>query len=249
MLSEKGFVMHWCQASSGLVNGPHCDVKDAGRSIAQWCRARHELPEPKHWWLLFPDVGLAVRLCHGAVVSWDGRYVRHCSTLSGIDERDDYLSLFFGRSDGVGRTRRHQEEWLESYQDGGTHAWDVGDVVWVRCWKKGVRGSTWRRRTGDVVHHEVGVSVTIQFSAMEEPTLVGNAYFQDVVCAGFAKRCEVMCEGLVGSRVRVFWPEEDTCFDGRVQSFNNGRHLIMYDDGDMHDELLGGEDAPYYRQI
>jgi hypothetical protein len=46
--------------------------------------------------------------------------------------------------------------------------------------------------------------------------------------------CSVQAEALVGCRVGVFWPEEQTYFFGSVTAYepNTGRHVLMYDDGD-----------------
>ena len=55
---------------------------------------------------------------------------------------------------------------------------------------------------------------------------------------------------LAGGRcVRVYWPEEDACFDGTLRGFDGRVHAVEYDDGDKHDELLGGEDTPYWRVL
>ncbi|GKA44431.1 phospholipase-like protein, partial [Tanacetum coccineum] len=45
-------------------------------------------------------------------------------------------------------------------------------------------------------------------------------------------------ENLVGSRIRVWWPEDKTYYEGTVKSFqsHNKRHKVWYDDGD--DELI-----------
>ncbi|KAF3784024.1 DNA mismatch repair protein [Nymphaea thermarum] len=41
-------------------------------------------------------------------------------------------------------------------------------------------------------------------------------------------------EGVVGWRIRVFWPLDDQWYEGHVKSFNasTGKHLIQYDDGE-----------------
>jgi hypothetical protein len=44
-------------------------------------------PELLNWYLLFPMLsidgtdGVAIQLFHGAAVGWDGRHVRHCTTV------------------------------------------------------------------------------------------------------------------------------------------------------------------------
>jgi hypothetical protein len=53
---------------------------------------------------------------------------------------------------------------------------------------------------------------------------------------------------IVGCRVRVYWPGEDNVFAGEVTAWDpeSGRHTVHYEDGDVHEELLGGDEAPYW---
>jgi len=34
----------------------------------------------KSWWFLLPEHGVAIELCDGACISWDGRVLMHCSS-------------------------------------------------------------------------------------------------------------------------------------------------------------------------
>nr|GFB64480.1 phospholipase-like protein [Tanacetum cinerariifolium] len=45
-------------------------------------------------------------------------------------------------------------------------------------------------------------------------------------------------KNLVGSRIKVWWPKDNTYYEGTVKSFqsHNKKHKVWYDDGD--DELL-----------
>jgi len=47
----------------------------------------------------------------------------------------------------------------------------------------------------------------------------------------------------VGDRIQVYWPEEQTFFPGKVAELNeeNGKHHIIYDDGDVEDIFLKDE--------
>jgi hypothetical protein len=56
------------------------------------------------WYLLFPDVGLAIELAHGVGVSWDGRVHRHCTAVPRhVALRDHlYCSFFVNRCATVG---------------------------------------------------------------------------------------------------------------------------------------------------
>ena len=64
-----------------------------------WTRAHPQLPARGQaslmWYLLFPDVGLAIELAHGVGVSWDGRVHRHCTAVPRhVAPRDHLYSLF-----------------------------------------------------------------------------------------------------------------------------------------------------------
>jgi hypothetical protein len=73
--------------SANLGNAAHIDVNDKSRTYAVFCQNRF-CPEVKGWYLLFPTLsykgsnGIAIRLYHGAAVSWDGRILRHCTTIA-----------------------------------------------------------------------------------------------------------------------------------------------------------------------
>jgi hypothetical protein len=69
-------------ASRNLGNPPHYDHKDAHRGYAQWYVERGELHDKiTSWWFLLPEHGIAIELCDGAAISWDGRAVIHCSSV------------------------------------------------------------------------------------------------------------------------------------------------------------------------
>ena len=82
---------HW-DASRDLGNSMHVDP-DHARSFAVWMSRCPESGE-ESWWLLFPCHGLAVKLTHGAWVSWDGRVQPHCSAVPNVEEGNALMSLF-----------------------------------------------------------------------------------------------------------------------------------------------------------
>lgn len=45
----------------------------------------------------------------------------------------------------------------------------------------------------------------------------------------------------------VYWRDEDCCYAGIVEGYNpvTGEHTIVYNDGDVVNECLGGDLAPY----
>lgn len=82
-------------ASIDLANAAHLDPDDDSRSFAIWVTSNPQLPPPKTWFFLLPDVGLAIELWDGVAISWDGRAVRHCTAVQESDPRDALMSLFF----------------------------------------------------------------------------------------------------------------------------------------------------------
>ncbi|KAI2505999.1 hypothetical protein MHU86_8410 [Fragilaria crotonensis] len=80
--------------SVDLGNVSHFDVNDASQGFSVWTE---EMPGcASNWYLIFPNLhgrrpcgtkynGIAVKLYHGTAISWDGRAVRHCTSVSRPD--------------------------------------------------------------------------------------------------------------------------------------------------------------------
>jgi hypothetical protein len=80
--------------SSNIGNSSHLDVHDASPGFCVW--TEEMLGRGANWFFIFPNVhglkpdgtpfhGLAVKLFHGVAMSWDGRKIRHCTSLSHPD--------------------------------------------------------------------------------------------------------------------------------------------------------------------
>ena len=70
------------------------------------CRHGHA-SKSRHWWLLFPQHGVAVQLMHGTWVSWDGRSAPHCTAVPDVAAGDCLMSLFCSLpADAVGVLER-----------------------------------------------------------------------------------------------------------------------------------------------
>lgn len=83
-----------CWACSGcLGNAAHFD-RDCSRSFAVWVARRPGASGS--WWFLFPRHGLAVALCHGTFISWDGRQQTHCTSSPQLGAGDNLVSLYAG---------------------------------------------------------------------------------------------------------------------------------------------------------
>ena len=89
--------------SRNLENPPHHDVGDLGNGILVWLE---EYPgTATQWWFVCPNIivkcpitgatkeGVIVRLCHGAMIDWDGLYTRHCTSVC---ERGDSKNTLLG---------------------------------------------------------------------------------------------------------------------------------------------------------
>ena len=81
---------HTMDVSFELLNAAHLDVNDASVCFNIWTE---DVPgSAKTWYLVLPNLfgkhpdtkrdylGVAIKLSHGVLISWDGRVVRHCTS-------------------------------------------------------------------------------------------------------------------------------------------------------------------------
>lgn len=78
--------------SRNLANPEHTDKNDYSRSYAVW--VMKSAPEDDSAWLLFPQWGVAIQLCHGTFISWDGASCAHCSSVPQLSGGNAIYSLF-----------------------------------------------------------------------------------------------------------------------------------------------------------
>jgi hypothetical protein len=245
------------QASRDLGTPRHLDINDGGRSIAVWTHftSAQTRKQPLGWWFLFPDVGLAIELCDGALVSWDGRSVAHCTCVPARLPVDDHLySLFFGVSSKTETAARKQREFelcvRARHLGCGGGVLVPGDHVWVRLFPESRPGTSMcRYRSAHVVSAERSSDVCVRWVKPEVGYCDGGAFeLMHVVRAGAVGPLSDSPSGalLVGKRVLVFWPSEDRCYEGRIEGWDGVKHRTVYDDGDDITEVMGGVDAPYW---
>ena len=222
------------------------------------------------WWLLFPDVGLAIELEDSVAISWDGRECMHCTSAPSrayMYASDALLSLFFGMTGNLLAAGQRVAEMKEALQaralsDRGTaRAFVEGDRVWGKYYPKGcVVGSvSWRRATGSVL--EVGRdadSVVVEWPresgrGKSVTHMTRGQANQMLVHAGALapRRLQLLQPGggaLVGQGIRVYWPCKDCMYRGKVKEYHVGSesHRILYDDGDDYWEQLGSSLTPEY---
>ena len=86
--------------SKNLGNASHYDYADDSVSFSVW--AEEEPGLSRNWFFVMPSLsyqgskGVLVQLSHGAAISWDGKKVRHCSSVTKMGENNNVYGCFFG---------------------------------------------------------------------------------------------------------------------------------------------------------
>jgi hypothetical protein len=86
--------------SRNLANASHLDINDKSRSFAIWVEKRKG--KAGNWYFVMPDVsingskGVIIKLFHGCVISWDGRVIRHCTSVTDVGEGNNVYGCMFG---------------------------------------------------------------------------------------------------------------------------------------------------------
>ena len=131
---------HSMDISVDLSNTSHYDVNDASQGFTIWTE---DFPgSTKNWYFVLPNVfgkesqtgttynGVAIKLSHGVLIRWDGRVIRHGTSM--MDRRKGchvYGTFFAGKSAivrygvkraiGLERQRRLDAELVLAAADGG----------------------------------------------------------------------------------------------------------------------------------
>ena len=243
-------------ASSGLSNSGHCDVRDSSRSFSVWTTSDPSIIyAQRRWWFFMPRNGLAIELGEGVAVSWDGRWVWHCSAVEDAHPCATHLSFFAGMKLTTCGISRRLREWEWAWESSASGHWlsslplAIGDRVWLR---RVLPGGGLRRDSGFVLcvtESEVKVGWGKEGLASSVEAFPAACLVDMVRAGAICRACELSGMQVVGRRVSVYWPMDDECFDGVVQSFDGERHTILYDDAMILAELLGSEDSPSYRVL
>ena len=103
--------------SFDLANASHVDVNDASQGFSIW--TEDDPGGTKEWYFVLPNVygrrpnnpdgtpggvfhGVAIKLTHGVLISWDGRVIRHCtSMMERPDESKHVYGSFFAAKSSV----------------------------------------------------------------------------------------------------------------------------------------------------
>ena len=105
--------------SINLGNASHYDVHDASQGFSIWTEELRGVGY--NWFFVMPNVygrrpdgstfsGIAIKLSYGVAISWDGRVLRHCTSLShpdGRPYRENPAASPRVSSDGKQRFRNH----------------------------------------------------------------------------------------------------------------------------------------------
>jgi hypothetical protein len=104
--------------SVNLGNPPHKDALDLGTSATIWTEKGKG--EANNWYFVMPNIhikrngqtyeGLAVKLCHGAYVEWDGM-VRHSTSLTNVSYGNAVYGWFVGNNHRNLSTRNRMNRW------------------------------------------------------------------------------------------------------------------------------------------
>jgi hypothetical protein len=117
--------------SRNLGNSAHIDNRDQSRSIGVW--VEEERGRAKNWSFLLPDVsvrgskGVVIKLFHGAVISWDGQIIRHCSSIAQPGQDNNVYGCVF-----CSCNEDNDEGMADDNQDdngGGANVFDVDEEV------------------------------------------------------------------------------------------------------------------------
>ena len=101
--------------SVNLANASHYDINDATQGFSIW--TEDEPGGTRNWYFVLPNVygkwpqgtasgkngpvfhGLAIKLTHGTLISWDGRVIRHCT--SKMERSKNVYGTFFAAKSSI----------------------------------------------------------------------------------------------------------------------------------------------------
>ena len=116
-------VTHSMDLSVNLSNSSHYDVNDASQGFSIWTEEHPGTTDD--WYFVLPNMhgtfpnsdkeyyGIAIKLTHGVLISWDGRRIRHCTSM--MNRRGNVFGTFFAAKTklvkyGMRDSRRKEEQ-------------------------------------------------------------------------------------------------------------------------------------------
>jgi len=116
-----GGVSHSMNVSMDLGNASHYDVNDASPGYSIWTES--EPGTASNWYFMLPNIllkrgnqtyyGVAIRLFHGVAISWDGRVIRHGTSITTLGSKDNHTFGWFWAADSkpfIHLLKQKQEE-------------------------------------------------------------------------------------------------------------------------------------------
>ena len=90
--------------SFNLSNPAHFDQGDISPGVSLWLRKTMSaaINMEDNWWFVLPNLrtmedkmGIAIKLSHGVCIEWDGRVIKHCSSVPSLPENDSFIGAFY----------------------------------------------------------------------------------------------------------------------------------------------------------
>ena len=90
--------------SFNLSNPAHFDNGDISSGVSIWLRKNttSSTNMDDNWWFVLPNLrttenmnGIAIKLSHGLCIEWDGRVIKHCSSIPKVPHNDSFIGAFF----------------------------------------------------------------------------------------------------------------------------------------------------------
>ena len=89
--------------SGNLGNPSHYDVNDGSVAASVWSKSGGG--DAVNWYFVLPNVmiirdgiayyGLLIKMSHGTAISWDGRLIRHCTSVTNLDSFTNVFGTFW----------------------------------------------------------------------------------------------------------------------------------------------------------
>ena len=86
--------------SKNLGNSAHYDFRDMSMSVSVWVEERKDTAT--NWYFIMPNVrlngklGVVIQLFHGCVISWNGRLIKHCTSVTSTGGDNNVYGCMFG---------------------------------------------------------------------------------------------------------------------------------------------------------
>ena len=103
--------------SFNLSNPAHFDNGDISSGVSIWLRKNttSSTNMDDNWWFVLPNLrttenmnGIAIKLSHGLCIEWDGRVIKHCSSIPKVPQNDSFIGAFFLQRKSSGNNKQDE---------------------------------------------------------------------------------------------------------------------------------------------